>query len=410
MMLTQGGEATREAHVGPGPLVAVIVTARPLTTPATSPHPRLLPLPPLLQTLLLPLLLLVVFTLLLSDDHATALTMALGVPATIDTLVTDDTVVTPSQRGAVTLLTTTLLALWPTTPFLTPVSWWLTAALTKRPWSTLATLALLRALTAASLTRLSPGQKATLLTLLTPLLLQTLRLVVQALALEHTGRLHSRAGEGTAGPSVVRGCAWPSGWPSGWSLARSSGGSEAMHTRGAPSLARSLWHLASSCGGSAGTMTTSGGSDFAAALSLRQAPGGTGSRTSSRGRALGKQRGASSSGALTAHTTLTSLLSSRGAVLTPSLVGLLALLDLGGVPLLTVIDGASSFRGGAGLGASFGAGAGELLGLHAASSLGRGSASVLLWTSFGGGACGVLAASLLALPKGVLWASGGGGR
>lgn len=406
-MLTQGGEATREAHVGPGPLVAVIVTARPLTTPATSPHPRLLPLPPLLHALLLPLLLLVVFTLLLSDDHATALTMALGVPATIETLVTDDTVVTPSQRGAVTLLTTTLLALWPTTPFLTPVSCWLTAALTKRPWSTLATLALLRALTAASLTRLSPGQKPTLLTLLTLLT----PLLVQALALEHTGRLHSRAGEGAAGPSVVRGCAWPSGWPSGWSLATSGGGSEAMHTRGAPSLARSLWHLGSSCGGSAGTMTTSGGSDFAAALSLRQAPGGTGSRTSSRGRALGKQRGASSSGALTAHTTLTSLLSSRGAALTPSLAGLLPLLDLGGVPLLTVIDGASSFRGGAGLGASLGAGAGELLGLHAAtSSLGRGSASVLLGASFSGGPCGVLAASLLALPKGVLWASGGGGR
>lgn len=406
MMLTQGGEATREAHVGPGPLVAVMVTARPLTTPATSPHPRLLPLLPLLHALLLPLLLLVVFTLLLSDDHATALTMALGVPATIDTLVTDDTVVTPSQRGAVTLLTTTLLALWPTTPFLTPVSCWLTAALAKRPWSTLATLALLRPLTAASLTRLSPGQKAgLLLTLLAPLLLQTLRLVVQVLALEHTGRLHSRAGKGAAGPSVVRGC----GWPSGRSLARSGGGSEAMHTRGAPSLARSFWHFDSSCGGgSAGTMTTSGGSDLAAALSLRQTPGGTGSRTSSRGRAFDKQRGASSSGALIAHTTLTSLLSSRGAVITPSLAGLL--LDLGGVPPQTLTDGASSFRAGAGFGTSLGTGTKEVFDLHAASSLGRGSASALLWASLCGGACGVLVASLLVLPKGVLWVSGGVGR
>lgn len=132
-MLTEGGEATRELHVGPGPLVAVMVTARPLTTPATSAHPRLL------LVLQLLLLLLLEFTLKLSEDQVSPvtldeLTMALVVPGTIDTLVTVDTVhtvltvVVTSHTAAMLLFTTTLLALGPKLALLTLLSCWLTNA------------------------------------------------------------------------------------------------------------------------------------------------------------------------------------------------------------------------------------------------------------------------------------------
>lgn len=137
VMLTEGGEATRELHVGPGPLVAVMVTARPLTTPATSAHPLLL-------VLQLRLLLQLEFTRKLSEDQVSPLTlgeltMALVVPGTIDTLVTlvtVDTVLTvvvPSHTAAILLLTTTLLALGPKMALLTLLSCWLTNALELSP-------------------------------------------------------------------------------------------------------------------------------------------------------------------------------------------------------------------------------------------------------------------------------------